>query len=365
MRQTNLERSIVEKLKPAIIDVTPGVVVRAYHMGRLICDIEVGHTYPYYDLASLTKVFFTQQAMMRAFDQGLWTMDSKVGDFLKNFLFPDIKVHSLLTHTSGLDWWKPFYQMIGQGKSAIANDFSRSRNTWLDKRGEVYKILNQNDSYKPTEKALYSDLGFITLGFILEKLEQKNLLEIWRAIKEDYYANTTVDFHVNNVPLFSVDQYAPTEECPYRQKVMRGEVHDENTWSFGGISSHAGLFGSIDDLSTMALNVRSQLTGIARYKVRQKTAQLFATRAIAPEIGDWAMGYMMPSAEGASCGPHFSVHSIGHTGFTGTSFWYDPRHDLLLLILSNRVNYGRENRRFVQLRPQIHTWIFESIKRTI
>ena len=146
---------------------------------------------------------------------------------------------------------------------------------------------------------------------------------------------------------------------------MRAEVHDENTWALGGISTHSRLFGSIEDVSAFGLNVRSQLQGIARYQVRQKTAQLFAARAIPVEMGDWAMGYMMPTLDGASCGPHFSILSIGHTGFTGTSFWYDPRHDLLVLILSNRIQYGRENKSFIQLRPKIHNWIFESLKRTI
>lgn len=353
MRANSIEKIIQDKLMTSIIDVTPGVLARAYHLGRLVCDVNVGQTFPVYDLASLTKVFFTQQAMMKCFDQGLWTMESKVVDFLPDFFDSEMKVASLLTHTSGLDWWHPFYKVIQTDKN------------WLDRRSDIYKILNQPQMLKPTGKAVYSDLGFILLGFILEKLEQKNLLEVWQQTKEKFYPHTTTDFHIHNQPLLNLDQYAPTEECPYRKKVLRGEVHDENTWSFGGVSSHAGLFASIDDVAQMGLNIRSQLMGIARYSVRQKTAQFFASRAIDSSVGDWALGYMMPSVENASCGTHFSIHSIGHTGFTGTSFWYDPRHDLMVLILSNRVNYGRDNRRFVQLRPQIHNWIFESIKRSL
>lgn len=357
MRQRTLEKTLTDKLKIAINDVTPGVSVRAYYTGRLVCDVQVGHTFPYYDFASLTKVFFTQQTMMQAFDQGHWTLESKIVDFLPDFFNSEMTVQSLLTHTSGFDWWRPFYKDLVTNNE-LAQD-------WQVQRPKIYKMINQADCYKPTGKAVYSDLGFILLGFILEKIYQKNILEIWTETKNNYYPDSTVDFNLNNKPLFDLQNYAPTEECPVRKQVLRGVVHDENTWALGGVSTHAGLFGSIDDISTMALNTRSQLMGIAKYRIRQKTAQLFATRAIPSEVGDWALGYMMPSVENASCGPHFSIHSIGHTGFTGTSFWYDPRHDLLVLILSNRVNYGRDNRRFVSLRPQIHSWIFESIKRVI
>ena len=288
---------------------------------------------------------------MEAFDKGLWNFETQVRDLLPDFK-PQILIKDLLTHTSGLEWWRPFYQSVPLELS------------WPEKRRWLYQEIN-NSVVKKNGQAVYSDLGFMLLGFVLEKIHQQDLLSIWQSVKERYYPSTSFDFHVNNKTDKSQDLFAPTEDCPWRQRIMRAEVHDENTWSLGGVSTHAGLFGSIEDVSAFGLNVRSQLQGIARYSIRQKTAQLFATRAIPAESGDWALGYMMPSVEGASCGPHFSVLSIGHTGFTGTSFWYDPRHDLLVLVLSNRVHYGRENRAFVGLRPQIHSWIYESLRRTV
>lgn len=351
MRYSSQEAKIVERLKTAIVDVTPGVSVRAYHLGRLVCDINVGHTYPYYDLASLTKVIFTQQAMMEAFDKGLWNLDTKVSDVLSDFKH-EITIKELLTHTSGLDWWKPFYQSIPLGLSLN------------EKRQWLYAQINDSALNK-TGKAVYSDLGFMTLGFVLEKLYNRELHSVWQVLKEKHYPSTTLGFHLENITDKSKELFAPTEDCSWRKRIMRAEVHDENAWSLGGISTHAGLFGSIEDVSAFGLNVRSQLQGIARYSVRQKTAQLFATRALPVEVGDWALGYMTPSIENASCGPHFSILSIGHTGFTGTSFWYDPRHDLLVLVLSNRVHYGRDNRGFISLRPQIHSWIYESLRRVV
>lgn len=351
MKYTSQENKLIEKLKQAIPDVTPGVVARAYHVGRLVCDIGVGNIYPYYDLASLTKIIFTQQAMMEAFDVGLWNFETKVKDVLPDFQH-ETTIKELMTHTSGMEWWKPLFSEI---KLALP---------WQEKRSWIYKQIN-NSQINQTGKAVYSDLGFITLGFILEKFYEKNIYQIWLGLKDKYYSTTTLDFHVENRTELPREQFAPTEDCKWRKRIMRAEVHDENTWSFGGISTHSGLFGSIEDLSAYGLNLRSQLQGIARYSVRQKTAQLFAARAMPPEVGDWAMGYMMPSAGSSSCGPHFSVLSIGHTGFTGTSVWYDPRNDLLVLILSNRVHYGRDNKSFLNLRPQIHSWIYETLKRTI
>ena len=349
MKYSSKETKLIEKIKQAIPDVTPGVTARAYHVGRLVCDISVGQTYPYYDLASLTKVIFTQQAMMEAYDAGKWNFETKVKDVLPDFKH-DTLITELLTHTSGLEWWVPYYK-------AIKLDLP-----WPEKRSWVYFQIN-NSTLNKTGKSVYSDLGFILLGYVLEKLYEKNILEVWTDLKARYYPTTTLDFHVENKTELPKEYFAPTEDCPWRKRILRAEVHDENAWSFGGISTHSGLFGSIEDVSAFGLNVRSQLQGIARYNIRQKTAQLFAQRAVPVDVGDWAMGYMMPSIQGASCGPHFSVLSIGHTGFTGTSFWYDPRNDLLVLVLSNRVHYGRENKGYLTLRPQIHTWIYESLKR--
>ncbi|MBC7754079.1 MAG: serine hydrolase [Moraxellaceae bacterium] len=355
MRYTSFEKSVFEKINNAIHDVTPGVQVQAYHTGRQICDLSVGLTQPYYDLASLTKIIFTQQAMMVAFDKGQWTFESKVIDFVPDFFDPQMKLTSLLTHTSGFDWWKPFYlELVLNGDQ-----------DWINKRKQLFQLLNSSVNLKTSEKAMYSDLGFLTLGFVLENMHQKNLLQIWQDIKEKFYPHSTLDFNVNNVRLFDENLYAPTEYCQIRKRVLRGEVHDENTWALGGISTHAGLFGSIDDVSSYGLTLRAQLQGIANYSVRQKTARSFAARAVSVAVGDWAMGYMIPSMENPSCGSSFSPLSIGHTGFTGTSTWYDMKTDLLIVILSNRVNYGRDNKGYIKLRPLIHNWVYEGVRKLL
>ena len=210
---------------------------------------------------------------------------------------------------------------------------------------------------------MYSDVGFITLGHALEMMFCRPLIETWNEVKELFYPKSTLNFHPHNVPVFKPSLYAPTERSEWRKKTIQGEVHDDNAWAFGGVSTHAGLFGSIDDLSTAGLFIRGQLHGLAKTAIKQKTAKLFAGRARPEGKGDWALGYMMPTPGSASCGSMFSTNSIGHTGFTGTSLWFDPQEDLFVSILSNRVFLGRDNKTFAGLRPKIHNWIMEAIRR--
>jgi len=351
IRTSVLERNLLKQLEESITDVTPGVVVRAYQGGRMIADVAAGNTYPYYDLASLTKIIFTTQAMMMAFEDKKWSFESRVRETLSWFPDEETLIVDLLNHSSGMMWWSDLYKQIDLSKSII------------QKRTQLQQLLAKSP-LQHQEQSVYSDLGFMTLGFILEAFYDRPLTEVWNDVKDKFYLGTTLEFHENNVPKNKVSLYAPTEECPWRKKLVQGEVHDENTWALGGISTHAGLFGSIDDVAWASLTMRSQLMGIARYSIRQKTAMQFAHRSRPEGKGDWALGYMMPTPGSASCGAYFSLNSIGHTGFTGTSSWYDPKMDMNIIILSNRVLYGRDLKLFQQLRPQIHNWVVEGFRRS-
>ena len=351
MKFSVLEKNLIKNLEENIRDATPGVMVRAYQGGKIICDVAVGSTYAYYDLASLTKMIFTVQGMMFAFELGKWNLNTKVGEILPWFPFKEMQVTELLSHNSGLPWWLPLYQEMNINLSP-------------EKRREQLREIIKGLKIEKTTTAVYSDIGFLVLGFVLEKLFDRPLLDVWNEIKNKFYLGTTFDFHANNICPNKLSLYAPTEECSVRKKLVQGEVHDLNCWVLGGVSTHAGLFGSIDDAGWYSLHLRSQLMGIARYSIRQKTAQLFSKRALPEGYGDWALGYMMPTPGSASCGNYFSLDSIGHTGFTGTSIWYDPRVDLSIAILSNRVLYGSDNKAFGKLRPEIHNWIVENFRRS-
>lgn len=342
---SSFERKLAEKIEPELLHASPGVQIQAFQAGRKWVDISLGRHYPYYDLASLTKIIFTTQAALWAFQNGAWSLESRISDFLTWFPDPNTRVLQLLNHSSGLPWWLPAHESMGP-------------EDWHERLPELVRTC----SMQPNSESVYSDVGFWVLGFILEKLYDKDLLEIWREVQELFYPRLSFEFHPGNHPLYPVEQYAPTERC-LRRGQLQGQVHDDNAYAFGGVAAHAGLFGSIDDVSWFGLFLRGQLQGISKTLIKQKTAQLFATRSRPPGAGDWALGYMMPTQGRSSSGDFFSPYSIGHTGFTGTSFWYDPIQDLMVVILSNRVAFGRENENFKKLRPRIHNWIVEGLRR--
>lgn len=351
MKYSVFEKQLHQTIEPHLTDVTPGVLVQAYQAGKKICDLRIGDTYAYYDLASLTKIIFTTQAMMLAYDQGHWKWDSKVVDFVPDFAHKDVTIVSLLNHSSGLLWWKDFYHDLSKISDIEA------------KKMQLLQQINRTPLEQKSE-SVYSDLSIMTLIFVLENIYKKPLHQIWIELKERFYRGTTLEFHADNKPMHEKKLYAPTEECIWRKRLIQGEVHDENTWALGGVSTHSGLFGSIDDVGWYALHLRSQLMGVARLHVKLKTSQLFAKRSRPVGQGDWALGFMMPTPGHASCGQYFSLASIGHTGFTGTSVWYDPKADFAIVTLSNRLIYGREPNNFKNLRPKIHDWIVEAYRRS-
>jgi CubicO group peptidase (beta-lactamase class C family) len=144
---------------------------------------------------------------------------------------------------------------------------------------------------------------------------------------------------------------APTEIDPWRQRHLRGEVHDENAYALGGVSGHAGLFSSAHDLARLA---RAYLNGGTLDGQRvwsKRTIQQF-TRAQNTSLSHRALGW--ETANGANSGGRFmSASAFGHTGFTGTSMWIDPDNDVFVVLLSNRVNPTRENRRITAVRTAL------------
>lgn len=351
MRLSSLESRLERQLLEAIPGVTPGIVVQVYKSGRKMIDIAVGDTSIYYDLASVTKIIFTTQAFMKSFELGKWNLQSKVVDFISDFPFSDMTLVSCLNHSSGLQWWEPFYEMIDPEWSLAKK--------WEQVFARIYQLPREVKA-----QSVYSDLGFLVLGKVLTKFYDKSLEDIWLDLKTEFYPGTTLNFHPNNSPIYPRKLYASTENSGWRKMQIQGEVNDDNTWSLGGVAPQAGLFGSIDDLSWYALLLRAQTQGVARNSIRLKTARLFAARSRLDGQGDWALGFMMPAKENSLVGDYFSQQSIGHWGFTGASVWYDPHQDLVVSVLSNRTLYGRDKKDFNFLRPKMHNWIIEGLRRS-
>lgn len=328
-------------------EITPGVLLAVHHKGKCIARVDVGDTYPYYDLASLTKILFAASVSIHYFSQNKRALNQSISEVLP-WWRRDTTPSALLSHTAGLEWWLPMYKKL-KGP--------------LDPEKRFEQMKKQLAKVKPKrrQKAVYSDVDLWMLGAYLEGATGRSLLEMWEA-NADRLSLKNLFFHPRNKPRFARAKFAPTEKCDWRGKILRGEVHDENTWALGGVALNAGLFGDIESVSDWGLKLRKAVLEDSELFGDPKMVRHFTSRRVARDVGDWGLGFMKPSKGRASCGKHFSLKSFGHTGFTGTSLWFDPVQDLLVVILSNRVHPTRENQKFVQLRPRIHDWVCEALK---
>lgn len=309
----------------AIVGTHSGVL--AYHaVGKLDWG---GNTVPdertLWDMASLTKVIALTSAVMHLSQQGKLDVEAPVQRYLpewKGQYKERVRVRDLLTHSSGLPAWRPLYKET-------------------DTRDEALRlVLSTPLDTTPGVRMVYSDLGAILLGQIVERVSGQKLQDyVGRNIFRPLGMNETMF-----VPPQSLrPRIAPTEYDPWRQRKVRGEVHDENAFRLDGISAHAGLFSTAADLTRIArmyLNWGS-LDGV---QVLDSTTIAHFTAVADRRLSHRALGW--ETANGANSGGHrMSSHAFGHTGFTGTSIWIDPGNDVFVILLSNRVNPTRENRR--------------------
>lgn len=343
----NLKAAFLNWVKEEAKGATPSLKVRATDHGHCILEVEWGESYRYYDLASLTKIIFGVTATMWAYDLRLLDLNKQVSFYLP-WAQKGVRVRDLLAHKTGYAWWAPFYKPLSKFDSDKL------------KRLKLRELL-RDEKLQRVDKALYSDLDFLMLGFLLEEVFGQDLRSLFGALRDLWPLYD--QFYFSDELTAKKQGIAPTEKCPWRKKVLRGEVHDENAWAMGGVSVHAGLFAEMKTLSQWgeALLART-LNQPSPFPISTQTVQLFTQRAIPQRQGDWALGFMLPSRTGSSAGDLMSKRSFGHTGFTGTSLWMDPVQKKTIAVLSNRVYPTRENKLFVKLRPQIHNWVWQNFE---
>jgi CubicO group peptidase (beta-lactamase class C family) len=312
--------------------------------GRLDYDADASATSrdTIFDLASLTKVIATTSLAMRLVDRGTLDLNDPVKRWLPEWRGNDrdtVTVRALLTHSSGLTAWLPFYR-----------DFT-------GRQDFQHAICSLPLEYPPDTQSIYSDLGFILLGFILEDAAQAPLATQASELLGGITA-ATLRF---NPPVALRALIAPTEQDLWRGRRLTGEVHDENGWALGGAAGHTGLFGTAEAVGDFARAVLGALKGIDARLAGQETVRRFVTRARVP--GSRALGWdtMLPTS---SCGTKMSASSFGHTGFTGTSVWIDPQRAVYVVLLTNRVNPTRENNAIRKIRPALHDAILEAFAST-
>lgn len=348
---THLEKRLAERFRALPSQAAPGFCLQVARRGKKVIDLRWGKTWEYYDLASVTKIIFTTTQLMRVVSEKKIDLDKSLSTYLGWYPHASVTTRQLLSHSAGNEWWKPFYKEI----SLYDN---------LYEKKQILKTLIRAMPLSRNKKSVYSDIDFFLLGFLLEGVLDKPLVAIWEEFLRHQLPENRMHFNQENKPLYPRSQYAPTEICAFRKKGLQGEVHDENTWVMEGVGAHAGLFGRAQDVLDWGLWLRQVWRGKNAY-IQPAVAREFFKRSMGTKYGDWGLGFMLPTKGNASCGPYFSLDSVGHTGFTGTSFWMDTQKDIIVVLLSNRVYPTRQNEIFRQVRPQIHDAIIEEIKRNL
>jgi len=310
-----------------------------------------------FDLASLTKPLSTTLAIMKLVDEGEIDLDQTLESLLPRDMPKDKRTLTprlLLNHCAGFVDWKPFYLELDDVRLEKRKDILRER------------ILNMPLAYQAGKESLYSDLGFMILEWVIEESAG---MPLPLYLEQHFYNSLLLEntfFSSNIRPAgFTEDQFAATEDCPWRKKNVVGYVHDENAYALGGYSGHAGLFGTAGDVYALVNLLRGHYRGERKDYLRRETVKEFFTRQDLVKGSTWALGWDTPSPQDSTSGKYFSSISVGHLGFTGTSVWMDLDRDVIVVFLTNRIHPTRNNEKIKAFRPRLHDLVMEEMGKTI
>ncbi len=339
----------------------PGAVLIAGKDGKIFLHETIGnHTYAQkrstrksdiFDLASITKVIATTSAVMKLVDSRQLDLDETVLTYLPEFKGKqpeyfqqksEITIKHLLTHTAGLPPFKRYYLMNVDVKSRVDSVFDTQPVIGLE------------------EKTVYSDVGIITLGMVVERVSGFSLDELADSLVFKPLGMNTTFF---NPPPEKLRRIVPTEIAEgYRTGLIQGEVHDENAHSLGGVAGHAGLFSTAEDLAVFSQMMLNGGTYGWKRIFKEETVKLFTSRANVVKGSSRCLGWDSPDGK-ASGGVFLSDSSFGHTGYTGTSLWIDPENQMFVILLTNAVHPNRswKNPKYYDWRQRIHSAVYEAV----
>jgi CubicO group peptidase (beta-lactamase class C family) len=316
-----------------------------------------------FDLASLTKPIATTTLVMLLAADGALAIDDPVVKYLPEFAERDktnVTLRHLLTHASGLKPWRGFHELLLDRERRTGE---RVIGTPAAREFVLERTLRSGLVHEPGAAAVYGDLDFIVLGAVIEAVTRRPLDEvaaerIFRPLgMRDTFFVRTGDGEPG-LPEAVRRRVAASENCPWRGRIVWGEVHDPNASVMGGVAGHAGLFSTADDVMAFAQTIVDVWHGRSE-RLPRELLKAFLTRQHLPQDSDWALGWDTPTRGASSSGKHFSETSVGHLGFTGTSLWIDLESEAIIVMLTNRVHLVAKRSRF-ELRPLVHDLILEA-----
>jgi CubicO group peptidase (beta-lactamase class C family) len=302
-----------------------------------------------FDLASLTKPLATTLSIIKLIQDQRLDLEHELGFLLPQFRNSDkskVKLKHLLYHNSGLPDYRPYYQDLMRFPQGD--------------RSEALRVLLVKEPliHVTGETAVYSDLGFMILAWVIETISGQRLD---RFVGEQVYAPLGLDklFFVDLNSSAALTGFAATERCPWRGFLLEGQVHDDNAYAVGGIDGHAGLFGTAADIHSLLSEL---LTANCDPDAVTHFPHALVRKFFKPLSGsDRTLGFDTPSRTESSCGAYFSANSVGHLGYTGTSFWLDLDQSIIVVLLTNRVHPTRDNETIKTFRPQLHDAVMQSL----
>ena len=288
-----------------------------------------------YDLASLTKPLITGLLCAGLVERGELILDRPIANYLSEFVRPDksaITIRQLLTHTSGLPAWRPLYLLTEGGKEAALS-----------------VIAAEALQSKPGERVTYSDLGFITLGFLLQRLTGQTLqalaqsqiftpLGLEHTLFNPAVAARTGVAACENGNAYERDMcerdFAGQSYAGWRHETIWGEVHDGNAYFLGGVAGHAGLFSNADG----TLRLANQFIGSQSQLLKPESCEWFAQNMTEGLNEARSFAWQLAATKDSTAGPSLPPKAFGHTGFTGTSCWIDAELERVFILLTNRTH---------------------------
>jgi len=302
-----------------------------------------------FDLASFTKPLATTLAIIKLISQQKLELGQRIESILPQFNSTDkgrISIENLLYHNSGFPDYRPYYKLLCKLEPSLRKDVLKDL------------LVKEPLINPPGKQVMYSDIGFMILCWVIEQVSENRLD---RFVAQEIYHPLGLE------NLFFVDlgstpreaEFAATERCSWRNILLEGAVHDDNAYVLGGIQGHAGLFGTAQDIFSllselMAAYLGSPCAGVFDTDLIQMVFQQ-------QEHTGRALGFDTPSPVDPSCGQYFSKHTVGHLGFTGTSFWMDLDRNVMIILLTNRVHPSRSNNKIKAFRPKLHDGVMTEL----
>ncbi len=301
----------------------------------------------FFDLASLTKPLVTVLSLLSLMEEKKFDMHTPLKRLTGRTIpspIADIQLGQLMDHSSGLIAYRPFYKEL----ITFKGHQERRKRIWD-------LIISEKLQYPTGFHHVYSDLGYILLGVLIEEISEMSLEVFWsERIIKPLNLQQKLKFYEKKSRK-DRGSFAATERCPWSGKMLCGRVHDENCRAMGGVAGHAGLFGTVEGVLQLCDHLMLQFKGeeVHPAYANDKLRSILTRKRGAT----WTYGFDTPSKQGSSSGSYFSEQSVGHLGFTGTSFWMDLAEGISVVLLTNRVHPSRKNELIKTFRPVFHDTI--------